>query len=377
MPAASHADQGVWVSDRPTTPPAAQASSDRDIAHVAARATAGALGVVAIGLAIWHLRSMVILLLLALTFAAAIRPGVDWLHRHRVPQPLAILCFFVSVGGIIFLFFWLAIPPAIHQVTEALNQRTVDGAAVRQSTGVRHDILVWLDRHLADLPSGSQLVHPVAAYGSKATDAIVGTFFTLAATWYWVSERDSMIQLLTALAPRDKRERARRTYLAIDDRLGAYTRLKFLMIFAVGAVLSAGFYAIGLPYWLLIGGFVSLLEIVPVIGPLLGAVLVVAVGLPESLRVALLGLLVLFLVRTVQSYVVNPHLMGHSVGLSPLVTLVSVSAVGLLFGAFAVVLAIPAASAIATVIDVLVLDHEPPEAKHHAGRRDVAATDPA
>jgi len=57
---------------------------------------------------------------------------------------------------------------------------------------------------------------------------------------------------------------------------------------------------------------------------------------------------------------VNPHLMGKSVGLSPMVTLVSVSVVGLLFGGFAVVLAIPVTSAVATLIDVLVLDHEPP-----------------
>jgi predicted PurR-regulated permease PerM len=52
--------------------------------------------------------------------------------------------------------------------------------------------------------------------------------------------------------------------------------------------------------------------------------------------------------------------MGRSVGLSPMVTLVSVSVVGLLFGGFAVILAIPVTSAVATLIDVLVLDHEPP-----------------
>jgi predicted PurR-regulated permease PerM len=64
-----------------------------------------------------------------------------------------------------------------------------------------------------------------------------------------------------------------------------------------------------------------------------------------------------------------PHLMGKSVGLSPLVTLVSVSVVGLLFGGFAVILAIPVTSAVATMIDVFVLDHEPPtEAPRHQRR---------
>jgi predicted PurR-regulated permease PerM len=131
------------------------------------------------------------------------------------------------------------------------------------------------------------------------------------------------------------------------------------MVFAVGAVLSAGFYLIGLNYWLLVGAFIGLIEIVPLIGPLIGSILVLAVGLPESLHVAGLSLLWLVVVREFQSYVVNPPI-GQTVGLSPLVTLLSVAVVGVLFGGFAVVLAVPFTSAVATLIDVLVLGHEPP-----------------
>jgi predicted PurR-regulated permease PerM len=334
--------------------------SDRDVTRWAAKATAAAIAVAAIGFGLWQVRSVVTLLLLALTFAAAIRPGVDWLHRHRVPQVAAILFFFVAIGGVVMLFFVVAVPPTLHQIQHALNQRESSGVTVRNSTGGRHDVLTWVEHYLHQLPSGTALLHPVATYGHKTTDAIVAVFFTLAATWYWVSERDRMIELLSALAPEPKREKARETLLSIDRRLGSYTRLRFVMIFAVGAVLSAGFYLVGLHYWLLIGGFVGLVEIVPVIGPLIGAILVLAVGLPQSLHVAGLALLVLVGVREFQSYVVNPHVMGHSVGLSPLVTLVSVAVVGIVFGGFAVVLAVPFTSAVATLIDVLVLDHDPP-----------------
>ena len=192
--------------------------------------------------------------------------------------------------------------------------------------------------------------------------AALAIFFTLAATWYCVSERDSIIKLLTALSPESKREKARETHLAIDGRLGAYTRLRFLTVCAVGAVLSAGFYVIGLDYWLLVGAFVGLIEIVPVIGPLVGSILVLAVALPQSLHVAALFLLRLVVVREFQSYVVNPHI-GQTVGLSPLVTLLSVAVVGVLFGVFAVVLAVPFTSAGASLIDVLVLGHDPPTAQ--------------
>jgi predicted PurR-regulated permease PerM len=140
------------------------------------------------------------------------------------------------------------------------------------------------------------------------------------------------------------------------------------MVFAVGAVLSAGFYVIGLNYWLLLGAFVGLIEIVPMIGPLVGSILVLAVGVPQSLHVAGLSLLWLIVVREFQSYAVNPHL-GQTIGLSPLVTLLSVAIVGVLFGGFAVILAVPFTSAVATIIDVLVLGHEPPAAQPRRSTR--------
>jgi predicted PurR-regulated permease PerM len=338
-----------------------------DMTRTAAKATAAAVIVVAIAFGLWRVRSIVILLLLALTFAAAIRPGVEWLRRRHVPQSLAIFFFFALILGTLGLFFWLAVPPALHQLSQALHEQQ-SGTVPAHPSGIRDSILAWVDRQLHQLPHGSKLLHPIAAYGHKATDAVVATFFTLAATWYWVAERDRMIELLSAFAPESKREKARQTYLAIDERLGSYTRLKFLMVVVVGAVLAAGFYLVGLQYWLLVGGFVGLVEIVPVIGPLIGAILVVAVGLTQSVHVAALSLLWLVVVREFQSYVVNPHLMGQSVGLSPLVTLVSVS-VGLIFGGFAVILAIPATSAVATLIDVFVLDHEPPAEKPRRRRR--------
>jgi predicted PurR-regulated permease PerM len=352
------------------TPPA------RDITRTAAKAAVGVIVVVALAFGLWKVRDLIVLLLLALTFAAAMRPGVERFRGWGVPQSLAIAFFFITVLGILAVFIWVAVPPAIHQVGQALAQPGPSATEIRHSTGIRHDFLVWLDKTLRDLPSGSKIIHPVATYGGKATHGIVAFIFVLAATWYWIAERDRMIDLLVRVSPEAKRDKARRTLLEIDRRLGHYTRLKFIMIFVVGTVLAAGFYLVGLHYWLLLGGAVSVLEIIPVIGPLAGAILVLAVGLPQSVHVALLGLLVLVAVREFQSYVINPHLMGRSVGLSPMVTLVSVSVVGLIFGPFAVVLAVPVTSAVATLIDVFVLDHDPPPPKGQrrlSGRRRPAA----
>lgn len=139
---------------------------DRDPVRLAAKVAVVVLAVGAVAFGLWQVRSVVILLLLALTLAAAIRPGVEWLQRHRFPQPAAILSFFLAVGAIIVLFFWAAVPPALHQIEQALRQHAV-GASVRESRGLRHDVLVWVDRYLHRLPSGHDVLHPVAAYGHQ------------------------------------------------------------------------------------------------------------------------------------------------------------------------------------------------------------------
>src|SRR5262249_59403461 len=92
----------------------------RNLARAGAATTAGVVLVAAAAFGIWQVRDIVILLLLALTFAAAIRPGVEWLVARRVPQAAAIGVFFLAAGGAIGLFCWLAVPPAIHQVAHAL-----------------------------------------------------------------------------------------------------------------------------------------------------------------------------------------------------------------------------------------------------------------
>jgi hypothetical protein len=65
------------------------ARGERDVLYTAARASVGVIAVAAIAFGLWKARSIVILLLLALTFAAAMRPGVEGLRRRRVPEPLA------------------------------------------------------------------------------------------------------------------------------------------------------------------------------------------------------------------------------------------------------------------------------------------------
>ena len=167
--------------------------------------------------------------------------------------------------------------------------------------------------------------------------------------------------LVVTLVPEDKRRVVLDTWELIDLKLGAYVRGQLILIVAVATVLSTAFWAIGLPYWVLVGAFAGVVEIIPVIGPLLAGTLAVGVGLTESWQLGLTAGVIVLAVRLLEDYLVIPKVLGDAVGLSPLLVLVSVTATALLFGGFAVLLAIPLAAVAATLVSVIVLEKDPAE----------------
>ena len=177
-------------------------------------------------------------------------------------------------------------------------------------------------------------------------EVALGIFFTLACAAYWIFERDRAEELVCSLLPRPRRKKVRDTWELIDAKLGAYVRGQAVLVVLVATVLSLAFWAIGLPYWILIGAFAGVVEMIPVIGPLAAGALAVGVGLTVSWQTALAAGLAVLVVRLLEDYLVIPRVLGDAVGLTPLVVLVSVTACGLLFGGFAVILAIPLAAVV-------------------------------
>jgi len=129
----------------------------------------------------------------------------------------------------------------------------------------------------------------------------------------------------------------------------------------VGIALSLLFWAIGEPYWLLVGAFAGIVEIIPVIGPLLAGALAVGVGLTSSLQVAILAAACVLGVRLLEDYLIMPKVLGDAVGLSPLLVLVSVTTIAILFSGWAALFAVPVAAVVVTLFDVVVRKVDPTE----------------
>jgi predicted PurR-regulated permease PerM len=324
-----------------------------------------ALAVIVGALALWKVKIVLALVFLGLILAAAIRPGVDRLAEHRIPRPLGVALHYLAVAGALALMLWLVVPRAVDQVDQALggvptSQQELNQKA-KHSTGIKHQFFVGLQKRLAKLPSAGSVVHGAVSIGTKAIEVLVGIFFVFATAAYWIFERERAIGLVTSLMARKHRKTVHDTWELIDAKLGAFVRGQLLLVTFVATVLSLSFWAIGMPFWLLLGVFAGLVEVIPVIGPLLAGAVAVGVGLTVSWHLALFAGIVVLVVRQFEDYVVIPRVMGHVTGLSPLLVLVSVSCVGLLLGPFYVLIATPIVATIVTLLDVIVRDKDPAE----------------
>ena len=314
-------------------------------------------------LAIWKLKTLVALLFLGVILAAAMRPGVEALARRRIPRSVGVLIHYAGVAVVLALVLWFVVPTSLHQVQEAVgNVPTTRGelkTAVRNSTGVKHEILIAVQHRLQGAPTLSGVVHPAIDLTRRGLEVLAGIFFVFAVGAYWIFERERAEGIVVSLVSPSKRRIVRQTWQLVDLRLGAYVRGVILLVCFVSTVLSFCFWLIGLPYWLLVGIFAGIVEIIPIIGPFLAAATAIGIGFTVSLHTAALAAVVVLGLRLLQDYVINPRVLGHAVGITPLTVLVAVSAAGFLFGPAWVPLATPFAALVATLVDVFVRDRDP------------------
>jgi predicted PurR-regulated permease PerM len=282
-----------------------------------------------------------------------------------VPRSVGVVLHYLGLLAAIGLFLYLIVPVAITQIDHAIgtvptSQSQLHHAAVH-SHGIRHEILSAVDKRLRQLPSGTSLLHPAITVTRTVLEIVVGILFMFAVGAYWIFERDATIGLIQSLVPRKHRRVTRDTWVLIDMKLGAFVRGQFVLVVIVATVLSFAFWLDGEPYWLLIGVFAGLVELIPIVGPLAAGAVAIGAGLTVSWVVALGAGIAVLVLRQLQDYVIAPRVMGHAVGLSPLVVLVSVVAVGYLLGPIWVLIATPIAAVVATLVDVVVRGRDPAE----------------
>ena len=336
-------------------------------ARKAAISTIVAVAIIVFALALWKLRVIIALLFLGFVIASAMRPSVEWLYRRaRVPRGIGVIVHYLGLLAAIGLFLYLVVPAAITQIDHAIggnvptSTQELHHAAVH-SHGIRHEILSAVDKRLRQLPSGASLLHPAMTVTKTLFEILVGILFMFAVGAYWIFDRDGTIALVQSMVPRKHRRVTRDTWVLIDMKLGAFVRGQLLLVCIVATLLSFAFWLDHEPYWLLLGSGAGIVELVPIVGPIAAGGVAIGAGLTAGWMVALGAGIAVLVLRQLEDYVIVPRVMGHAVGLSPLVVLVSVLAIGYLLGVVYVLLAIPIAAVVATVVDVVIHDRDPAE----------------
>src|SRR4051794_2486821 len=174
-------------------------------------ATLVALCVVVGAFALWHLKVLVALFLLAVIIASAMRPGVEGMHERRIPRPLGVAIHYVGILTALGLLLWLIVPRAIDQTENAIGTIPTSAddvaQAAKHSAGIKHEILLGLQHRLERLPNGTGIIHPAVTYGRTALEILVGILFTFTIAAYWIFDKERAQEIVSGLVKPGKRKR--------------------------------------------------------------------------------------------------------------------------------------------------------------------------
>jgi putative permease len=227
------------------------------------------------GLALWQVRSIVMVFVVSLAITATVRAPMAHLIERGLRRGIAMLVVYgVGLGGLLILFYLLSFPLALEFTTLSDNlmlayTRLQEGRAVFS----RFDPLI-ADRlptveELAAILTGDQLT----VFGEAVINAtqnlggIIGQFLlAMVLSIYWTADQLRFERFWLSLLPVAQRARAREVWHSIEAQVGAYLRSEIVQSVLAGLLLAPGFWLMGINYPLIWALFVSLAWFIPLVG---------------------------------------------------------------------------------------------------------------
>jgi predicted PurR-regulated permease PerM len=183
---------------------------------------------------------------------------------------------------------------------------------------------------------------------------IAGLFvITPVVAFYMLLDWDNMVAKVDAWVPRDHLGTVRQIALDIDKAVAGFVRGQGTLCLILGIIYAVGLTVVGLNFGLLIGFFAGLISFIPYVGSLVGLVLSVGVALvqfwPEWHWVVVVAA-IFFGGQFIEGNILQPNLVGKSVGLHPVWLMFALFAFGALFGFVGLLVAVPAAAAVGVLV---------------------------
>ncbi len=202
---------------------------------------------------------------------------------------------------------------------------------------------------------GSSLIGGVLGAGALVLSTASSILAVLVLSVYFLAGLPRIKLFAYRLVPHSRRPRVILIGDEILAKVGGYVLGNFLTSVIAGAGTYVWMLAFGIPYPLLLGMFVALLDLIPVIGSTIGGAVVTVVALTVSLPVAVGTLAFYISYRLAEDYLIVPRIMGRTVEVPAIVSLVAVLIGGVLLGIVGALVAIPAAAAIRLILHEVVI----------------------
>jgi predicted PurR-regulated permease PerM len=311
---------------------------------------------------LYALRGVILLVVLAIFFAYLLAPLVECACRpfpvrgrvHVMPRALAIGVVYLLIVGALALAAALLLPHVGTQITEFAQE------APNYLDLARSQALAWTTSYEAyRLPAAvrdainKSATRAVELAGTYVTEGLGNVLIQLLGFLPWLmlipilaffllKDSASFRAIALQTLPQGRwRWRGRELLQDINATLAVYIRAQLIACLLIGTVCTIGFSLIGVRYALVLGIVSGLLEFIPLIGPLVVAVIATLIASVSSIQQALGVVVFLGIVRIVHDYVVYPRIIGHGIPLHPFAVIVAVLCGAALAGVPGIFLAIP------------------------------------
>ena len=321
----------------------------------------GALIAIWLGQQILSISSVLILIVVAMFLAVGLNPAVEFFLRKGLKRPWAVLLVIVGVLVALALFV-LAIVPVISDQVTTLTERAPEWFKqfqqnrTVQDLNQRYELLDKAQNAIADGKFANSVFGGVVGVGLAVLSAIANTFIVVVLMLYFLASLPSIKRFAYRFAPASRRERV--TYLGdqILANVGGYVSGAFLVALAAGLSSLVFLFVVGLgEYAVALAVVVALLDVIPMIGATLGAVVVTAIGFATDPKIGLACLIFYVLYQQFENYVIYPRVMARSVDIPGSLIVIAALVGAALLGVIGALLAIPTAAAIQLITKEVLL----------------------
>ncbi|OGD63102.1 hypothetical protein A3A71_03945 [Candidatus Berkelbacteria bacterium RIFCSPLOWO2_01_FULL_50_28] len=306
-------------------------------------------------LGVWFLfaiRDVLVLLFLVLIIVAGLSPTVDrW--AKTITRPGAVVSVFVIIFVLLGMIFSLIIPPFIDQLQQfSANLPAYTEKLSQQPSGFLSSMADVAVRNINQISSYlSNIGEFLFTRTVGVVSGVVAVITVIVLSFYLLLEEDGLRRIYKGILPAEWHGALAETTRKITGKLGSWVRGQLLLMLIVGVLITLGLLIVGSDYALSLGVWAGLTEVVPILGPWLGAIPGVIVGLVASPLQGFLVLIVYIIVQQLEGNIIVPKVMSKAVGLNPFIVILAILVGGKLYGLMGILLGVPMAAVISVIAE--------------------------